>query len=46
MSDKTNIRCKQDAKIDVEAIDGGLGQHLSADPRIATADGRTEVPEP
>jgi len=28
------------------AIDDGLGQHLSADPRIATADGRTEVFEP
>lgn len=25
------------------AIDDGLGQHLSADPRIAMADGRTEV---
>ncbi|WDY79084.1 anti sigma factor [Halorubrum tailed virus] len=32
--------------VDVEAIDDGLGQHLSADPRIATADGRTEVLEP
>jgi hypothetical protein len=32
--------------VDVEAIDDGLGQHLSADPRIATADGRTEVFEP
>ncbi|KDS91177.1 hypothetical protein FK85_05480 [Halorubrum saccharovorum] len=28
------------------AIDKDLGQHLSADPRIATADGRTEVFEP
>ena len=26
-----------------EAIDPQLGQHLSASPRIATADGRTEV---
>ena len=26
-----------------EAIDEQLGQHLSASPRIATADGRTEV---
>jgi len=32
--------------VDVEAIDDGLGQHLSADSRIATADGRTEVLEP
>jgi hypothetical protein len=32
--------------VDVEAIDDGLGQHLSANPRIATADGRTEVLEP
>ena len=30
----------------VETVDDGLGQHLSADPRIATADGRTEVLEP
>ena len=29
-----------------EAIDEQLGQHLSASPRIATADGRTEVFEP
>jgi len=29
--------------VDVEAIDSGLGQHLSASPLIATADGRTEV---
>ncbi|OYR51532.1 hypothetical protein DJ73_13075 [Halorubrum sp. Ea1] len=28
-----------------EAIDPQLGQHLSASPRIATADGRTEVLE-
>jgi len=26
-----------------EAVDAQLGQHLSASPRIATADGRTEV---
>ncbi len=30
-------------RVDVEAIDSGLGQHLSASPLIATADGRTEV---
>ena len=29
--------------VDVEAIDSGLGQHVSASPLIATADGRTEV---
>ena len=29
--------------VDREAIDEQLGQHLSASPRIATADGRTEV---
>ena len=29
--------------VDHEAIDEQLGQHLSASPRIATADGRTEV---
>jgi len=31
---------------DRSAIDPQLGQHLSASPRIATADGRTEVFEP
>jgi hypothetical protein len=29
--------------VDRSAIDEQLGQHLSASPRIATADGRTEV---
>ncbi|EMA69152.1 hypothetical protein C461_03217 [Halorubrum aidingense JCM 13560] len=29
--------------VDCSAIDDGLGQHLSADPRIVTADGWTEV---
>ena len=29
--------------VDRSAIDAQLGQHLSASPRIATADGRTEV---
>ena len=32
--------------VDRSAIDAQLGQHLSASPRIATADGRTEVFEP
>jgi len=32
--------------VDRSAIDEQLGQHLSASPRIATADGRTEVFEP
>ena len=31
--------------VDRSAIDPQLGQHLSASPRIATADGRTEVLE-
>ena len=31
------------AWVDVDAIDEQLGQHLAASPRIATADGRTEV---
>ena len=29
--------------VDRSAVDAQLGQHLSASPRIATADGRTEV---
>jgi len=32
--------------VDRSAIDAQLGQHLSASPRIAIADGRTEVFEP
>ncbi|ELZ35394.1 hypothetical protein [Halorubrum tebenquichense] len=32
--------------VEREAIDPQLGQHLAASPRIATADGRTEVFEP
>ena len=32
--------------VDRSAIDEQLGQHLSASPRIATADGRMEVFEP
>jgi hypothetical protein len=32
--------------VDESAVDAQLGQHLSASPRIATADGGTEVFEP